>query len=164
MMFRFFLFAFALLLCWPAFAGTGVRIVVPNHDIARGETIQPSDLTYKTVGDNTMFNTVTSMKDLVGMAARRLLRAGEGVREDDVHPPTLVAKGSTVTMTFEAPGIELTAVGRAMSEGGMGETVTVQNPVSFRQISAIVIGPGQVRALSVGTTVTSTPVLASNQP
>ncbi|MDE1987580.1 MAG: flagellar basal body P-ring formation protein FlgA [Alphaproteobacteria bacterium] len=162
MMFRFFLFAWALLLCWPAFADTGVRIVVPNHDIARGETIQQSDLTYKTVADNTMFNTVTSMKDLVGMAARRMLRAGDGVRMEDVHPPTLVVKGSTVTMTFEAPGIQLTAVGRAMSEGGMGETVTVQNPVSFRQISAVVTGPGQVRALSAGAS--ASPLLASNRP
>jgi hypothetical protein len=32
-----------------------------------------------------------------------------------------------------------------MSEGGLGETVTIQNPISFRQITAVVTGPGQVR-------------------
>ena len=37
-------------------------------------------------------------------------------------------------------------MGRAMSEGGVGDTVTVQNPASFRMISAIVTGPGTVRA------------------
>ena len=105
---------------------------------------------------------MTSVNDLVGMQTRRVLHAGESVRLDDVRHPILVTKGSTVTMTFEAPGITLTAAGRAMSEGGLGETVTVQNPVSFRQVSAIVTGPGQVNAQSVGATVSAR--LASAQP
>ena len=58
----------------------------------------------------------------------------------------VVTKGQTVTMTFDAPGVELTAMGRAMGEGGVGDTVTVQNPASFRMINAIVIGAGTVRA------------------
>ena len=37
-------------------------------------------------------------------------------------------------MLFIAPGVELTAMGRAMSEGGVGDTVTVQNPASYRMI------------------------------
>ena len=37
-------------------------------------------------------------------------------------------------------------MGRAMSEGGIGDTVTVQNPASFRMVTAVVIAPGTVRA------------------
>ena len=159
---RIFLFAWALLLCWPAFANAGVRIVVPTRDIARGTTISQADLTTKTVDGNVLAGTVTSANDIVGMETRRMLHAGESVRLEDVRRPTLVTKGSTVTMTFEAPGITLTAAGRAMSEGGMGETVTVQNPASFRQVSTVVTGPGQVRAQSVGATISSR--LASAQP
>ncbi len=48
---------------------------------------------------------VTSMNDLAGMQARRYLRAGEPVRGDDVRKPIIVTKGSTVTMTFDAPGV-----------------------------------------------------------
>jgi flagella basal body P-ring formation protein FlgA len=88
------------------------------------------------------------MNDLSGMQARRFLRAGEPVRADDVRRPILVAKGSLVTMNFTVPGITLTATGKAMSEGGMGETVTVLNPVSYRQITAIVTGAGEVSAVS----------------
>ena len=58
----------------------------------------------------------------------------------------VVTKGQTVTMQFAAPGVELTAMGRAMSEGGVGDTVTVQNPVSYRMVSAIVVAPGTVSA------------------
>jgi flagella basal body P-ring formation protein FlgA len=159
---RVLLFASALLLCRPAFADAGVRIVVPARDIARGTTISETDLATKTADGNVLSGTVTSANDLVGMQTRRMLHAGESVRIEDVRRPTLVAKGSTVTMIFEVPGITLTAAGRAMSEGGLGETVTVQNPVSFRQVSAIVTGPGQVRAQNVGATLS--PRLASVQP
>lgn len=149
---RFILLA-ALLVATPAMAD-GARIVVPAHDIMRGDTISDSDLTYQTVsGDRP--DAVTSLSEISGMQARRFLHAGEPVREDDVKKPVLVAKGSTVTMTFEVPGITLTATGKAMSEGGMGETVTVLNPVSYRQISAIVTGAGQVKAASLTPAITA---------
>ncbi len=154
MMKALFLFVCALLMAYPVFAdpnaaGAGVRIVVPARDIARGETIGESDLAYVFVAPgNVMSGTVTGMESLIGMQTRRVLHAGESVRGDDVRHPILVTKGETVTMSFEAPGITLTATGRAMSEGGVGETVTVLNPGSFRQISAVVTGPGAVRATS----------------
>lgn len=137
----------------PAYADPA-RIVVPARDIARGQVLGDSDLAYKNV-DATLVvgGTATSMNDLDGMQTRRVLRAGEAVRLDDVRHPILVTKGQTVTMVFAAPGITLTATGKAMSEGGLGETVTVQNPVSFRQITGVVTASGEVRAGDV-TTVT----------
>jgi flagella basal body P-ring formation protein FlgA len=152
-MFRALLIALAVL-ALPVFAnlaladGAGdVRIVVPAHAIARGETIVDSDLVYTDVpAEQSQAGIVTSMSDLDGMEARRVLRAGEAVRPDDVRKPVLVSKGQTVTMEFDAPGITLTAVGKATTEGGLGETVTVLNPVSYRQISCVVTGAGTVRA------------------
>ena len=124
-----------------------LRIVVPAHSIARGDTIGDSDLTYATVSpDAAQGAVVTAMGDIDGMQSRRVLRAGEAIRLDDVRKPVLVAKGSTVTMIFNAPGITLTAVGKATSEGGMGDTVSVLNPISYRQISCMVTGAGQVTA------------------
>jgi flagella basal body P-ring formation protein FlgA len=138
----------AVLVAIPMLAhAENIRIVVPAHDIARGEVIADSDLTYGTAERGAMFgNVVTSMNQIDGMQTRRVLRAGEAVRADDVRKPVLVTKGSTVTMTFNAPGVELSATGKAMSEGGLGETVIVLNPVSYRQVSAVVTGAGQVRA------------------
>ena len=148
MMLRLCLFVAALLIAAPAFADPGVlRVVVPARDIARGETIGEADLQYGTIPANTVFTgNVTQVDQLKGMEARRMLRANEIVRTDDVRHPVVVGKGTIVTMTFEAPGVTLTATGRAMSEGGVGDTVTVQNPASFRQISCTVTGPGAVRA------------------
>jgi len=144
----------------PAFADTskdeGIRIEVPAHDIARGEVIGASDLVAGTVpGTTSLSGIATSAGDLEGREARRLLRAGESVRIDDIRRPILVTKGSTVTMTFDLPGVSLIAVGRAVGEGGLGESVTVLNPVSYRQITATVTGAGQVKAGSASSTITT---------
>jgi flagella basal body P-ring formation protein FlgA len=144
-----FIFVCALAMAYPAFADTGVRIVVPSRDIARGETLAESDLAYEFVAANAIMpGTATAMDSIVGQQTRRVLRAGQSMRNDDVRSPILVTKGTTVTMIFDAPGVTLTATGRAMSEGGVGDTVTVQNPASYRQISAVVTGPGTVKAIS----------------
>jgi flagella basal body P-ring formation protein FlgA len=138
--------ALMLLLASSAFANT-VRIVVPTHDIARGDTIGESDLTFASVdGAALMSGVPTKMNEVLGLQARRVLAAGQPFRSDDVRRPIVVTKGQTVTMQFAVPGVELTAMGRAMSEGGVGDTVTVQNPVSYRMISATVTAPGTVRA------------------
>ncbi len=158
-MMRLGLFVLALMVAWPAFAQTapadpGLRIIVTTRDIARGEVLSDSDLSYQMVSAaSALAGVVTAMNRVAGMEARRVLRAGEAIRQDDLRKPIVVTRGETVTMTFEAPGITLTAMGHAMSEGGVGETVTVENPVSFRQIGAVVIGPGQVRAGSTMMTV-----------
>ena len=129
-----------------AFAST-VRIVVPAHDIARGDVISETDLTYATVDGSALMSGVpTKMDEVKGMQARRMLGTGQPFRGDDVRRPIVIIKGQTVTMQFAAPGVELTAMGRAMSEGGVGDTVTIQNPASYRMIAATVTGPGTVRA------------------
>ena len=146
---KLFIFMCALMMAYPAFADTGVRIVIPTRDIARGETLGESDLTYAFVTpDAVMSGTALSMDNLLGMQTRRVLRAGMSMRNDDVRAPILVTKGATVTMMFEAPGVTLSASGRAMSEGGVGDTVTILNVASYRQISAIVTGPGTVKAVA----------------
>ena len=129
-----------------AFAGT-VRIVVPAHDIARGDTIGEGDLTFSTVDGSALMSGVpTRIDEVKGMQTRRMLAAGQAFRADDVRRPIVITKGQTVTMQFVLPGVELTAMGRAMSEGGVGDTVTIQNPVSYRMISGTVVAPGTVRA------------------
>ena len=73
-----FLFVVALVMAYPAFADSGMRVVVPNRDIARGETMAESDLSYVFVQpSNVMSGTTTSMDALIGMQTRRVLRAGE---------------------------------------------------------------------------------------
>ncbi len=156
----------ALMVAFPAFAQTapadpGLRVIVTTRDVGRGEVLSEADLGYQMVNATSAFpGIVTSMADVEGKEARRVLRAGEAIRKDDVRNPIVVTRGQTVTMTFAVPGITLTAIGKAITEGGIGDTVTVQNPVSFRQVSAVVTGAGQVQAASTMATISSPAQLA----
>src|SRR5215469_8316975 len=88
----FALFPGLLLAAGSAFAGT-VRIVVPAHDIARGDTISDSDLTTTTVdGAALMSGVPTKIDEVKGMQARRMLSAGQPFRGDDVRKPIIVNK------------------------------------------------------------------------
>jgi flagellar basal body P-ring formation protein FlgA len=120
--------------------------VVPAHDIARGSVLSEGDLTTKSIAVmRANDGIVRNASDAAGKEAKRALRAGEFVRTSDLKRPVLVAKGSNVTMSFEVPGITLTAVGRALAEGGEGESIAVLNPTSYRQVVAVVTGPGTAR-------------------
>lgn len=152
---RMALFAFALVLAWPGFAFAAPRVVMPVRDIARGETLSAADLTLRPAAGTVQPGTAIAIADLAGMETRRTLHAGESVRLSDVRRPILVVKGTIVTMGFEAPGIALSASMRATASGGLGETITVQNPVSYRMVGAVVTGPGTVRALETGLSLTA---------
>lgn len=126
-------------------ADNQAELVVPAHDIARGSVIAEGDLTTKSVPVLRMNESlIHTLSDAVGREAKRALRAGETLRVSDLKRPTMVAKGATVTMVFEAPGMSLTAVGRALAEGGEGDSIAVLNPTSYRQVVAVVTAPGMV--------------------
>jgi flagella basal body P-ring formation protein FlgA len=145
-------FALALAFCVVAFSAFAQEpvdqtdIIVPAHDIARGAVLTEGDLTTKSIAVMRVNDgMVRNASDAAGREAKRALRAGEFLRNSDLKRPALVAKGSTVTMIFDTTGVHLTAVGRALAEGGEGDSIAVLNPTSYRQVVAVVTAPGMVR-------------------
>ena len=55
-------------------------------------------------------------------------------------------KGAPVTMVFKTPGMVLTAGGRALDSGAIGETVRVRNDNSQLIVDAVVAAAGVVNA------------------
>ena len=146
-------------------ADNQLDLVVPAHDIARGAVIAESDLAAKSVPVLRMNESlIRNASDAVGHEAKRALRAGELLRTSDLKRPTLVAKGATVTMLFEAPGMSLTAVGRALAEGGEGDSIAVLNPTSYRQVVAVVTAPGTVRVSGTNPTAKVPNEIAAAKP
>ncbi len=144
-----------LLFCTAAFSAfadeNDIDIIVPTHDIARGSVIAEGDLDYKAVpAARAGASVLRSVTDAAGKEARRALKAGEIIRASDLKRPTLVAKGSNVTMLFVAPGMQLTSTGRALEDGGQGDSITVLNPTSYRKVEAVVVKAGTVRVGALG--------------
>jgi flagella basal body P-ring formation protein FlgA len=80
---------------------------------------------------------------VIGMAAKRALRAGATVSARDVGAAQVVKAGDIITVLYEADGVSLALQGKAMGAAGVGESLAVQNIASKKIIQAMVTGPGQ---------------------
>ena len=83
-------------------------------------------------------------EQIVGLAARRTLRAGQPVSQSDFVRPTLVKNGDGVVVIFETRGLTVSGRGEAMESGALGDVVRVLNPQSKRTVIGTVAGPGRV--------------------
>lgn len=127
-------------------------VAVPVHRVRRGTVITEQDVEMRSVPIRKLDSTtMTEMSDLIGMAARRTLRAGDPVRTRDIEEPKIVRKNATVTVQLKSRGLVLTVRGTALQSGAMGDTITIRNANSNRIINARVIGPELVEAV-VGVT------------
>lgn len=113
--------------------------------MAAGEVIGESDLELLPMrGDRIDRNAATSAAQLVGMTPARGLKAGRAIKLGEVRAPLLVTKGALVTMTVNAPGLSLTATGRALDDGAEGEFVRVLNIQSKRTVEGAVLGQNRI--------------------
>jgi len=122
-----------------------IEVPVLIRAVAVGGVIIDADLGWIDMRvDRMRSNMITTYTGLAGQSPKRPLRINEPVRSTDVQRPVVIAKGETVLMIVEAPGIVLTAVGRALADAGAGEPVQVVNTQTHKTVEGIVYGPGQV--------------------
>ena len=135
------------------FTGSAVETVeaaVLARNVERNEVIKSSDVTVERRPKAEVGGEAASRDRVVGMQARRQLRAGQAVKTADLAKPDLVTRDQTVTLIYEASGLYLTIRGKALEAGTEGDVVSVINLQSKRTVSGTVIGRGQV-SISVAT-------------
>jgi flagella basal body P-ring formation protein FlgA len=135
-------------------SGTAYAVIdVPAlaHDVATGEIIGVADITtIELPAERTSSTLITNADDVTGQAARRALRARQPLYAYDIKKPVIVKKGELVTLVFALPGIELTAAGQALADGGKGDVIAVLNARSRRTIEGRVSGTGTVTVQAPG--------------
>jgi len=124
----------------PAARGN-VDVLTYARNIAAGEQIAPEDLVWGKAAAAPS-GAPRDADALIGLAARRPLRAGAAASPRDVAAPQVIQAGEMITVTFEAEGISLALQGKALNAAGVGETLNVENTVSKKKIQAVVTGPG----------------------
>ncbi len=120
------------------------RIPVLIKRLEAGSIIGEADLDWTTVSDDRMEGVLASADQLIGRELRRDTDGGVSLRDRDVMPPRLVTRGSLVTMKIETPLMSVTAQGKALQDGKLGDVVRVTNTQSNRVIEGTVAGPGIV--------------------
>lgn len=126
---------------------TEIQVPVPNRRLAPGEVISPDDLTTIPMRtDQVSQRTITDARGLVGMEVRRGLAAGRPIQGNAITSQPVVERNKPVTLQYRQGALLITARGRALADGAVGDTVRVQNLDSNRSLTATVIGPGTVSA------------------
>lgn len=121
------------------------RLPVVRRNLAANEIIGKGDISWIDVKSSRVaHNIITDEDQLIGMASRRPLRTGTAIRIDQIGPPLLVERKSRVNIEMTTPYMTLTATGRAIDEGGIGDTVRVVNVNSGATVDSVVIGQGRV--------------------
>ena len=114
-----------------------------------GEVVRAGDVEFVEVREEGLRREILVDADrVIGQSARRPLRAGEMLRENDLRAPLLVSRNGLVTIVLRNGGMSLSAQGRALEDGARGETIRVVNVQSKRTIEAQVIGPDAVAVVA----------------
>jgi flagella basal body P-ring formation protein FlgA len=123
-----------------------IDVPVLTRDVAQGDIVRAQDIDWvRLPAARVSQNIITSQDQLVGKSPRHAIRMGEPLRMSDVQAPLVVEKGAQVDMTYVSGSLTLTARGRALQSGAVGDTVDILNPRSNRTVQGIVEGPNMVR-------------------
>jgi len=122
------------------------EVVVPIRPIKMDELIEPDDVTTDRI---VLFDLkqpyVTNPADVIGKVAIRPLAAQSTIRITAVRRPFAVHKGDRVTIEARQGNLSIQTVGITKSHGEMGQTITVSNVDSGKELRATVVAPGVVR-------------------
>ncbi len=143
-------------------ASVMVETATATRAVARGEILKASDISIERRPKTEVAGDVLGAEQVVGMTSKRALRAGETVRSADLVKAEVVARNENVTIVVEMPGIMLTARGKALEAGAIGDLVSVLNIQSNRKIQATVTGPGRVTLVGATPFVAAATVPATN--
>ena len=122
-----------------------ISIPVVGKRLRRGDIVKKHHITWTSIRESSVRrDTILHEEDLVGMAAKRIVREHAPIRLSYVQRPVLVRKNGLVTIHLASRSMTLTAQGQAMQDGSKGEIVQVKNIQSKKVIEAVVTHAGKV--------------------
>jgi len=119
-----------------------VEVLTYARNLNPGDAVQPDDLVWAKAAAAPA-DAPRDIDRLIGMVARRPLRAGDTVSSRDVSAPQVIKAGDIVNVTYQDDAITVSLTGKANASATLGEVVPILNPSSKKVVSAIATGPGQ---------------------
>lgn len=126
--------------------GASIDAVVPVRVIKMDDVIEAEDLTVQRIKLRELNHQMaTSMNDVIGKSAVRPLQANMPIRLAMIKKPYVVRKGDRVSIEAIHGGLSIQVSGITKSSGEVGQSITVANIDSGKELRAKVVAPGVVR-------------------
>lgn len=123
-----------------------VDVAMTTRAIRMDETLQPDDITTTRIPlVSAARQYATNLDEVIGKRAIRPLASHASISLSALGQPFLVRKGDRVTIEAKRKGLLIQTVGITKAVGEVGQTVTVTNQDSGKDLRAKVVGPGLVR-------------------
>ncbi|ABL01043.1 SAF domain protein [Pelobacter propionicus DSM 2379] len=117
-----------------------VDMVVTVRQINHGSVITTADLALRKQDIAAVQGRyLARTEDAVGKKARVTLRPNAAIRSDQLEKVPLIRAGQLVTIIAENERMRITATGKSKSAGAEGDTITVQNLGSLKELPARVL-------------------------
>lgn len=121
---------------------------VAARPLSKGESLEAKDVTLQRIRMEPGQGYFTpDPKSVAGRELKRSLKKGEPVLPSETSMPNAVKQGDEVINRTASNGWQLTAVGKALGSGNIGEIIQVQDPTTKAKYDARIIGPGMVEVV-----------------
>lgn len=122
-----------------------VEVPVLARSINRGETIGARDLSWQRVRDDGLRRDILlDVDQIIGMTPKQSLRPGQMIALSDIQKPVAVERNAMVTMILKSGAMSLSAQGRSLEQGSVGDIVRVTNTRSNTTVEGRVEGANLV--------------------
>lgn len=122
-----------------------VDMVVTVRQINHGSVIAATDIALRKQDIAAVQGRyLARTEDVVGKKARVTLRPNAAIRSDQLEKVPLIRAGQLVTIIAENERMRITVTGKSKSAGAEGDTITVQNLGSLKELPARVLDSNTV--------------------
>lgn len=132
-------------------ASLTVRQLVAARPVARGQTLQATDLGQEAKTINRLGDRTPQPAEAIGAAAARDLTQGEVITAGKLAPRLLVERGQFVVVRVSRGAVEVRLMARAQESGGFGQVVRARNEQTGDLLYVTLTGP-QAGVMSAGPT------------
>lgn len=109
--------------------------LIATRMIAPGAVIEPADIT---LADAAIPGALTTLQAALGQTARVAIYPGRPLRQGDLGPVVLVRRNQTVALRYSVGALAIMAEGRALGQGGAGDTIRAMNTGSKTTLTGMI--------------------------
>jgi flagella basal body P-ring formation protein FlgA len=130
-------------------ATLSAKVLVVALPVTAGKPLEKEQLSLERRDVTAVPDAVSDVRDAVGQASRRSLRAGELLRSSQLTAAAAVKRGDLVRIIARRDQIEVSTNGEAQDGGPLQSVIRVRNTASGQVIRARIVGAGAVEPVDL---------------
>ena len=122
------------------------QVVVAARPIGRQESLSAKDLRLERREiTNRTAQIFTRLADVVGKQSTRSIQSDDVITANAIERPTLLKRGSPITLVFDSGSLRVETQGVAEEGGKMGDLIQVKNSTSGKMLRGVVLDERNVK-------------------